>query len=138
MLVSQPLSLCTNTHASTNKKIIARLPMKFKLLSIGQKFEYEDIVYVKTSPLVASNIKTGHNKMIPRYASLTLLDDSGSQLQQPVNVTVETEAVITAFNHFYEKCIDVLEQNDLLIPEIKNDFDAARDEFVTVLNKKPA
>ena len=50
--------------------------MKFKLLSIGQKFEYEGEIFVKTSPLVASNIKTGHNKMIPRYAVLKLLDDT--------------------------------------------------------------
>lgn len=109
--------------------------MKFKLLSIGQKFEYEGVVYVKTSPLVASDLKTGHNKMIPRYAALTLLNDSGTKEQQLTSTTVDTETVLTAFNHFYEKCIDALEKKDLLIPEIKNDFDTARDEFILILNR---
>ena len=36
--------------------------MKFKLLSIGQKFEYEGEVYIKTSPLIASNIKTSQDR----------------------------------------------------------------------------
>jgi len=109
--------------------------MKFKLLSIGQKFEYEGVVYVKASPLVASDCKTGHNKMIPRYATLMLLDDSGTNEQQLTNTKVDAEKVLAAFNLFYEKCINVLEQKDLLVPEIKNDFDAARDEFITILNK---
>ena len=109
--------------------------MKFKLLSIGQKFEFEGEVYVKTSPLVASDMKTGHNKMIPRYATLNLLDDSGTKEQQPTNTTVETKAVLSAFNDFYEKCIEVLESKDLAVPDIKNDLDAARDAFIASLNK---
>lgn len=109
--------------------------MKFKLLSIGQKFEFEGAVYVKTSPLVASDIKTGHNKMIPRYATLTLLDDSGSKEQPPANTTVETKLVLAAFNDFYEKCIELLDSKKLLVPEIKDDFDVARDAFVATLKK---
>lgn len=109
--------------------------MKFKLLSIGQKFEYDGVVYVKTSPLVASDIKTGHNKMIPRYAALTLLDGSGTNEQQLTSTNVATKTVLTAFNQFYATCIEVLEKKDLLVPEIKNELDTARDEFITILNK---
>lgn len=109
--------------------------MKFKLLSIGQKFEYDGVVYVKTSPLVASDIKTGHNKMIPRYAALTLLNDSGTKEQQLTSANLETEMVLTAFNHFYATCIEVLEHKDLLVPEIKNELDTARDKFISNLNK---
>ena len=104
--------------------------MKFKLLSIGQKFEYEGEVYVKTSPLIASNIKTSHNKMIPRYASLILLDESGSKEQQTKKETVDTQEILTAFNRFYEKCIATLEEKKILIPEIKDELDKARDEFM--------
>ena len=50
--------------------------MKFKLLSIGQKFSFKGEVFVKTSTLIASNVETGHNKMIPAYAPLSLLDQS--------------------------------------------------------------
>ena len=72
--------------------------MKFKLLSIGQKFEYEGETYVKTSPLIASNLKTSHNKMIPRYAMLTLLDDTGTREQQIKKSSVDSQEILDAFN----------------------------------------
>ena len=105
--------------------------MKFNLLSIGQKFKFQDEVYVKTSPLVASNVETGHNKMIPRYAVLTLLDDAGSNEQQVKNESINTKDVLAEFNTFYEKCISILENKKMLLPELKNELDQARDEFVT-------
>jgi len=104
--------------------------MKFKLLSIGQKFKYQDEVYVKTSPIVASNVETGHNKMIPRYAVVTLLDQSGEKIQPPSKEPVNAEDVLKHFNLFYEKCIETLEKNDVLIPIIKDELDKARDEFI--------
>lgn len=103
--------------------------MKFKLLSIGQKFEYDGAVYVKTSPLVASNIETGHNKMIPRYATLILLDNTGEKPQQTTDKPVNAKEVLIAFNTFYEKCIKTLENNNVLVPLIKDEMDKARDEF---------
>lgn len=103
--------------------------MKFKLLSIGQKFEYEGESYVKTSPLIACNIKTSHNKMIPRYAVLKLLDDSDENEQTIKKETLETQEILTAFNLFYESCINTLEKNDVLVPIIKDELDKARDEF---------
>lgn len=108
--------------------------MKFKLLSIGQKFEYEGETYVKSSPLIASNVKTSHNKMIPRYASLTLLDDAGTTEQKVKNESVDAQVVLNAFNLFYEKCITTLESNNMLLPEIKDDIDKARDEFTQHLS----
>ena len=104
--------------------------MKFKLLSIGQKFKYQDEVYVKTSPIVASNVETGHNKMIPRYAVVTLLDQSGEKTQPPSKESVNAKDALKQFNLFYEKCIEILEKNDVLIPIIKDELDKARDEFI--------
>lgn len=103
--------------------------MKFKLLSIGQKFEYKGESYVKTSPLVACNINTSHNKMIPRYAMLTLLDDMGAKKQQIKNETINFQETLDAFNLFYEKCISTLETNNALNPIIKDELDKARDNF---------
>jgi len=108
--------------------------MKFKLLSVGQKFKYQDDIYVKTSPIVASNVETGHNKMIPRYAVLTLLDNSGENIQTPSKESIQTEDVHKNFNLFYEKCIATLEKNDVLIPIIKDELDKARDEFIQALS----
>jgi len=107
--------------------------MKFKLLSIGQKFEYEGETYVKTSPLVASHTATGHNKMIPRYATLKLLEATTKIDEQTHNKTVSLLDTLNAFNHFYERCIYVLEAHDALMPTIKNELDKARDEFTEIL-----
>ena len=104
--------------------------MKFKLLSIGQKFEYEGETYVKTSPLIASNLKTSHNKMIPRYVTLTLLDDTGTQEQQIKKDSVDSQEILDAFNQFYGQCITTLDNNKVLIPSIKEELDNARDIFV--------
>jgi hypothetical protein len=109
--------------------------MKFKLLSVGQKFRYQDEVYVKTSPVVASNIKTGHNKMIPAYATLTLLDNSGEEKQSTTKEAVNAKDILNAFNTFYEKCIKTLEANDVLVPVIKDELDKARDEFTQNLHE---
>ena len=103
--------------------------MKFKLLSVGQKFKYQDEVYVKTSPIVASNVETGHNKMIPAYATLILLDNSGEDKQSTTKEAVDAKDIINAFNIFYEKCIKTLESNDVLVPVIKDELDKERDEF---------
>lgn len=110
--------------------------MKFKLLSIGQKFKYQEDVYIKTSPIVASNIETGHNKMIPRYAVLTLLDNSNEEIQPSSKVPISTDNALNQFNVFYEKCITVLEKNDVLVPIIKDELDKARDEFTQYLTQK--
>ena len=104
--------------------------MKFKLLSIGQKFEYEGETYVKISPLIASNVKTNTNKMIPRYATLILLDEAGSAKQCIKTETVDSQEILNAFNLFYEQCIGILDSKKILAPEIKNELDEARDKFI--------
>ena len=110
--------------------------MKFKLLSVGQKFKYQDEIYVKTSPIIASNVETGHNKMIPAYATLTLLDNSGEDIQSKTKKAVDAGDILYAFNSFYEKCIKTLEANDVLVPEIKDELDKARDEFTEHLHEQ--
>ena len=109
--------------------------MKFNLLSLGQKFKFQDEVYVKTSPLIASNVETGHNKMIPRYAVLTLLDNAGSNEQQTKDEPINAKDVLAAFNIFYEKCIKTLEDKKVLVPVIKDEIDKARDEFTQHLTQ---
>ena len=107
--------------------------MKFKLLSIGQKFEFNGEIYIKTSPLIANNVKTSSDKMIPRYAELSLLDDLGNDKQKIKKQAVNSQEILNAFNLFYEKCITTLEKNNVLIPLIKDELDQARDEFTTHL-----
>ena len=109
--------------------------MKFKLLSVGQKFKYEGEVYVKTSPIIASNVETSHNKMIPAYAMVTVLDGTGEEQQSKTKESVNAKDVLEAFNTFYEACIKTLEANDVLVPVIKDELDKARDEFTRHLHQ---
>ena len=109
--------------------------MKFKLLSIGQKFKFQDEIYVKTSPIVASNVVTGHNKMIPRYAVLTVIDNSSETIQRASSEPVSAGDALKQFNLFYEKCIATLDKNDVLVPIIKDELDKARDEFTQLLSQ---
>ena len=103
--------------------------MKFKLLSIGQKFKYQDEVYVKTSPIVASNVESGHNKMIPAYATLDLLTQSVTEKEIKTQENLNTEQVINAFNDFYADCITLVEN--------KTALDLARDKFMQSIIKTP-
>ena len=96
--------------------------MKFKLLSVGQKFEYDGEIYVKTSPLIASNIETGHNKMIPAYATLKLLDQSIAEKEVSNKESLDSEQVINAFNEFYAVCVNLVED--------KSTLNIARDKFM--------
>lgn len=48
--------------------------MKFSQIKIGDKFIWKNEVYSKTSPIVAKNIETNANKMIPKYVTIELVD----------------------------------------------------------------
>lgn len=83
--------------------------MKFNHLNIGQKFEFDGNVYIKTSPLIASDATTGSNRMIPRYANLTLVNEADSQPEKKATGTsieheLNAEDVLNAFNNFYATC----------------------------------
>lgn len=103
--------------------------MKFKLLSIGQKLEYQGEVYVKTSSIIASNVETNHNKMIPAYATLNLLSQSIAEKEIKTQENLNTEQIISAFNDFYADCITLVEN--------KTALELARDKFMQNIIKTP-
>lgn len=49
--------------------------IKFLHLQIGQQFEFQGDHYTKVAPLIASNNANGTQRMIPRSAAVTLLQD---------------------------------------------------------------
>ena len=96
--------------------------MKFKLLNVGQKFEYQGELYVKTDVLIANNIRTGLNKMIPAYATLKLQEHSVAEKEIAKKEELNSEQVIAAFNDFYASCVTLIED--------KTALDIARDKFM--------
>jgi len=56
--------------------------MKFNLLAIGQQFEYQGKTYVKSTPLIAHQVDTGEQRLIPRSA---MVSTTGSADTPPVS-----------------------------------------------------
>jgi hypothetical protein len=52
--------------------------IRFTHLQIGQQFDYQGVPYTKVAPLIASNNTNGTQRMIPRSAAVTLLQDGQS------------------------------------------------------------
>jgi len=44
--------------------------MKFSLLAVGQQFEYQGETYIKSTPLIAHQVDTGEQRLIPRSANV--------------------------------------------------------------------
>ena len=72
--------------------------MKFHQFKIGQQFEYQDQTFVKTTPLVATQIETGEQKLIPRYVELNT-----NEKQEVTNNTSMPELTIALVSHAIEQ-----------------------------------
>ena len=72
-------------------------------------------------------------KPVGRITESTILEGFTNSIspEEPVS----KKDTLNAFNHFYEKCISTLENNDVLVPVIKDELDKARDQFIKSLTK---
>jgi hypothetical protein len=100
--------------------------MKFQLLPIGARFEYEGKVYVKTGPVSAS-CEHGGQRMIPRYATLKPLDGSTPQTKPEAERKLGEAEVLAAFDMFYREC------ERLLGEQSRPELSAARTRFIEAL-----
>lgn len=81
--------------------------MKLQHLSVGDRFEYDGDVYVKTGPLTAASEKGGQ-RVIPRSAVLRPL-----AVPAPApTVGLERQQVAAAFSTFYARCAGLVGEND--------------------------
>ena len=90
--------------------------MKFQHLKVGQKFEYQGYIYVKSSPLLASHAETGEQKLIPRYAAIVVTEISTAPADKKPAKSLNAQQVQVAFNTFYDSYLDSLQK---LKPEIE-------------------
>lgn len=70
--------------------------MKFQLLPLGARFEYQGRVYVKTGPLTATG-EDGGARVIPRHATLIPLDATPAPAPK-ASRKLEEAAVMRAFD----------------------------------------
>jgi hypothetical protein len=97
--------------------------MKLQHLSIGARFEYEGVTFVKTGPLTASS-EGGGQRIIPRHAVLRPLDlpatEGKGRLEAPV--------VRKAFNAFFET------SNRLVGESGRAELEQARQRFLKAID----
>lgn len=74
--------------------------MKLQHLAIGDRFEYEGKIFVKTGPLTASSDQGGQ-QIIPRYAVLKPLDQPQPESRAGGRERLNKAAVLAAFDRFY-------------------------------------
>lgn len=97
--------------------------MKFQQIPIGARFEFEGRIYVKSGPLTAAS-EQGGQRMIPRFATLRLLD--GERVPEPPRESrpVDAAKVMAAFDAFYRTCIGRVADADG-----RAELEAARQRF---------
>lgn len=78
--------------------------MKFQLLPMGARFEYEGKVLTKTGPLTAAG--EGGQRLIPRSAILKPLDAVAEAPRKSIR-TLDQATVLSAFDEFYQTALAV-------------------------------
>lgn len=106
--------------------------MKFQLLPLGARFEFEAKVYVKTGPLTATDAEGGQ-RMIPRFAVLKALD-APAAVSQSAGRKLDEAAVMAAFDAamaaFLADCLRVLPDMEPDAEQaLRVELDAARARF---------
>jgi hypothetical protein len=82
--------------------------MKFQLLPMGARFEYEGKVYTKVGPLTASG-ETGGQRMIPRFAVLRPLDGVVAEAPRTPSRKLDEAKVMAALEAFHEECVRLIQ-----------------------------
>ena len=115
--------------------------MKFHDLAIGQRFELEGAVYVKTSPVLAGREGSGESRFMARYVVVKTLDGAEHPAKAVKDRMLRAEAVIAAFDAFHARCRAGLAQLSGEIPADKLDaltgvVEEGRKVFLATLSKQ--
>lgn len=105
--------------------------MKFQQLQVGQRFEFEGKVYVKTGPVAAAEEGAGKQRMVPRYAVLKPVGEAPAASLKKAPKMLSKELILSLFDGFYAECTDILVRSPN--PEAKARLEAARQRFLESL-----
>lgn len=97
--------------------------MKLQHLAIGDRFEYNGKVFVKTGPLTASSDEGGQ-QIIPRYAVLKPINPPPREEKPGLRRRLDEKTVRAAFDDFYQVCSTQVD--DSVLPALVE----ARDRFL--------
>lgn len=109
--------------------------MKFQLLPMGARFEYEGRVYVKTGPLTAAN-EEGGQRMIPRFAVLKPLGGATPEAAPRPARKLDEARVMAALEAFHGDCLRLMEEAGVSADEesaLRAGLEAGRQRFLAAL-----
>lgn len=113
--------------------------MKFHLLPIGEKFEYQGEVYIKADKLIANSEKTGQNRLIARSANVQPVSSQpGSTPKVVEEHQVQTKKVLEEFAHYHQYCLQCLSElsssvDSKIINNKTAELETARQNFIDTL-----
>ncbi len=109
--------------------------MKFQMLAVGDRFEFEGKEYVKVGPLTAAC--EGGQRMIPRFAKLKPLDapavsvrDNGRKLDEALVL-----AAFEAFMRDFANMAQVEAGKPVEAHALRSALDVAQKKFLSELEK---
>lgn len=92
---------------------------KFHLLTVGQHFEWEGKRYVKTTPLLATQVPEGGQKFMPRAALVKVVGaDAVPASVSAAPAQLDTIAVRTALERHHQRCMALSAANGQLQEEL--------------------
>jgi len=111
--------------------------MKFQLLPVGARFEFEGKMYQKDGPLTATS-EQGGQRMIPRFAVLKSLDAVVVAETVKSGRMLDASVVETAFEAYHTECGRFL--NSVALDELRRqallaELAAARAQFLAELKQ---
>ena len=114
--------------------------MKFVDLAMGQQFELDGEVYVRSGPLVASHAGSGKQRFMARYMVIKPVGAVPAEVPRRPEI-LSTETVISAFDTFHGHCQDMLQQLEpMLQPDqlsaIRTQLEQERHVFLDTLSNQ--
>lgn len=115
--------------------------MKFHDLAIGQRFELENELYLKTSPVLASKVEGGTSRFVARYVPVKPTDEEKPRARAESVRLLQPEEVLAAFEIFHTNCRQALEQLEGELPAsrveaLQHLLEQGRQGFVAVMTGK--
>jgi hypothetical protein len=112
--------------------------MKFHDLAIGQRFELDGAIYIKTSPVLASPEIAGSTRFMARYVAVRPLDGAERATGDTHQRMIRAEAVRAAFTTYHAQCRKALERLQGEIPagrleDLLATLEAAHKDFLGTL-----
>lgn len=115
--------------------------MKFHDLEIGQRFEFEDTAYVKTSPVLAVPADGGGSKFMARHVMVRLPDGEAPRAKAAQEKTLRAGEVMAAFEAYHSACREELEKLAGALPATRLEallvaIEEKRKGFLAILSGK--